>query len=744
MQDPPRPLAGLLITETSDDIAVRYCGKLFAAHGATVRRLAAPAEADIAARAHAVWLDDGKQIVPSLGPAIADADLVIAGQTPAAIAATVGMLGSSKALLLAISWFGETGPYANWRGSDALIQAMNGIAYAFGPVAGPPTIPQGHSPQIIAGATAVIAAIAALRGRANGHPTARVDLSILEAALCFGEYAGPSTFLGGPASTRLGVNRFMPTYPQTIYRAADGWIGVTALTPPQWQALCDMTGVPELARDPAYASSDQRLAAADAVDARLAPAFLKRPAGEWLVEGQARRVPLGPVPTLEELLQTPHWRERGSFAKFAAAPSFEGPAMPFRLNPRAPSKVAAPATPPAKGTGPLAGLRVLDLSMGWSGPLAGRHFADLGAEVIKVEGTSHVDWWRGWDGPTEADPPAYEVRANFVAMNRNKRGITLDLNSKAGLDLARRLAARADLLLENYAPGVLDRLGLSAAVLGEANPNLVYISMGAFGSVGPWSGFRAYGSTTEQASGLPFVNGEADWPPCLQHIACGDPIAGIYAAVAAAIALYGRAKTGGLTVDLSQVECLFQLNAAAITAQSVTGRAPARTGTARAASWLASVVACAGEDQWLAVDVLAADADAFRAAVAAHADASPDAARDALAGWAATRTPAAAAAALQQAGLQAAPVIPASALVDDPHLNAVGFWHRARRRYVGEHLLPAASYHLDGARPEIRSVAPTLGEHGPEVLAAELGLAPSEIAALEHDGVIGTRSTATA
>jgi crotonobetainyl-CoA:carnitine CoA-transferase CaiB-like acyl-CoA transferase len=742
MQAPPRPLAGLVITETSDDIAVRYCGKLFAAHGATVRRLAAPAQADIAARAHAAWLDDGKQIVPSLEPTLQDADLVIAGQTPAAIAATVRALGPNKPLLLAITWFGMTGPYANWRGSDALIQAMSGIAYAFGLVAGPPTIPQGHAPQIIAGATALIAAIAALRGRANSHPTARVDLSILEAALCFGEYASPSIFQGGPASTRRGINRFMPTYPQTIYRAADGWIGVTALTPPQWQALCDLAGIPELGRDPAYATSDQRLAAADAVDARLAPAFLKRPAGEWLAEGQARRIPLGPVPTLEELLQTPHWRERGSFARFAATPSFEGPAMPFRLKPRGTS--AAPATPPVKGTGPLAGLRVLDLSMGWSGPLAGRHFADLGADVIKVEGTAHIDWWRGWDGPTNADPPAYELRANFNAMNRNKRGVTLDLNSKAGLDLARRLAARADLLIENYAPGVLDRLGLSATVLAEANPNLVYISMGAFGSAGPWSGFRAYGSTTEQASGMAFVNGEADWPPCLQHIAYGDPIAGIYAAVAASIALHARPRLGGITIDLSQVECLFQLNAAAITAQSATGRAPARTGTRRAASWLTSVVACAGEEQWLAVDVLPTDADAFRAAINAPTDATQDAADVVLAAWAATRSPADAAAALQRAGLQAAPVIPASALLHDPHLNAVGFWRRTRRAFVGEHLLPAAPYHLDGARPEIRSPAPTLGEHGPEVLATELGLTQSAIAALEHDGIIGTRSSATA
>ena len=114
------------------------------------------------------------------------------------------------------------------------------------------------------------------------------------------------------------------------------------------------------------------------------------------------------------------------------------------------------------------------------------------------------------------------------------------------------LAADADLLIENYAPGVLDRLGLSAEAIAKINPDLVYISMGAFGSVGPWSEFRAYGSTTEQASGFPFINGAADWAPCLQHIAYGDPIAGIYAAAASLVALYGRQVTGGTTIDLAR------------------------------------------------------------------------------------------------------------------------------------------------------------------------------------------------
>jgi crotonobetainyl-CoA:carnitine CoA-transferase CaiB-like acyl-CoA transferase len=500
------PLSDLVVVEVSGDVATRYSGKLFAEHGARVVSAFQPDNSHIgyggaASAAYAAWLDDGKERASAVS-GLPEPDLVIAGQAPSDIARAEAVIAGMKRrpLLLALTWFGENGPYADWRGSDGIIQAMSGIAYAFGKPEGPPTLPQGHAPQIVAGVTAFIAALAALLGRRQGRVANRVDVSVLESYICLAETSGPSFDKGGPAAIRRGINRFSPTYPQTIYPAADGWIGVTALTPQQWRGLCEMVGLPELARDPAYATTDQRMAAADQVDALLAPALAKRSAAALLLEGQKRRVPLGPVPTTEELLETPHWRERNSFRKFKGnAFGFEGPAMPFRLNGRGPAPPALPA-PKAQGVGPLAGLRVLDLSMGWSGPLCGRHFADLGAEVIKVEGCGHPDWWRGWNGPEAGDPPPYEIRPNFNAMNRNKRGITLDLRNARGCEIVRRMAADSDLLIENYAPGVLDRLGLSAEALAKVNPNIVYISMGAFGSTGRWSEFRAYGSTTEQVS----------------------------------------------------------------------------------------------------------------------------------------------------------------------------------------------------------------------------------------------------
>ncbi len=771
-----KPLADLVVLECSGGVATRYCGKLFAEHGARVVQAYEPDDRHLgyggdASLAYSAWLDDGKERAgfrlekPADIARAIEPDLIIAGQYPADIALAKSVASSFKRtpLLLALTWFGESGPYAGWRGSDAVIQAMTGVAYAFGPQAGAPVLPQGHAPQVVAGATAFIAVMACLLSRAEGRSEHRVDVNVFEAHMCLSEHSGPGFAATGIRSARRGVNRFFPVYPQTIFPSADGWIGVTALTPQQWQGFCELIGLPELARDPAYSTTDLRMASARQLDEILGPALRKHSSRYLLEEGQRRRVPMAPVPTMAEVLSTPHWRERASFRGFEFSSSksevrgFEGPSMSFRLHSPGENLLAQQGSASAKaadpnsvnpnsanrlpsGQGPLAGIRVLDLSMGWSGPLCGRHFADLGAEVIKVEGCAHMDWWRGWNALEAGDPPPYETKSNFNAVNRNKRGIALDLRGPRGLELLRSLAARADLLIENYAPGVLDRLGLSAESLAKINPRLSYVSMGAFGSAGPWSEFRAYGSTTEQASGMCFLQGQADWPPAMQHTAYGDPIAGIYAATAALIALYGRRRSKlGTTIDLSQVECLFQLCADGLVAQSATKTAPARTGSQRPTSVWSGCVQCRGNDQWIVIDI-EDDQDLAQSLLKAGVVGSASAAS--FGAWAENRDCAAACELLQNCGFTAGPVSPATSLLEDAHLKAVGFWIQAERCHVGLHILPKAPYAIDGRSSPLNWPAPTLGEHNGAVLSRVLGLSVSAVAELEAAGIIGTRAAA--
>ena len=184
----------------------------------------------------------------------------------------------------------------------------------------------------------------------------------------------------------------------------------------------------------------------------------------------------------------------------------------------------APAAVSANPKRPLEGLRIVDLSMGWAGPLATRHLADLGGDIIKVEACQYPDWWRGVDNrPIVIEQVLYEKSAYFNVLNRNKRGVTLDLTTPDGVRLVKDLVRGADAVIENYSIGVLPKLGLDYDSLRKVNPGLVMVSMPAFAADGPWGDCRAYGSTLEQASGLPSISGRPEGPPAMNHIAFGDP-----------------------------------------------------------------------------------------------------------------------------------------------------------------------------------------------------------------------------
>ena len=727
------PLSHLRVLELPGGVATRYCGRLFAQLGATVMAAGPDRDAEPglagAAGAYAQWLDAGKQPVPAAARAVAHADLVIAGQDEGMVAQSrelIAAAGSPRPSLLAIRWFDPRGPYGRWHGCDEVICALSGIAYSFGTPQGPPTLARGHAPQVVAGVTAFTAGVAALLAAPPRRP-AEVEVNVLESFLCLSETGAVAALADpGARSARLGVNRFRPTYPCSSYRSRDGWVGVTCLTPAQWRGLCQLIGQPEASSRPELATALSRLQHAGEVDALLGPALARRTSAEWVADGLAGRIPIVAMPRPHELPAQEHWRQRGSFAPLpghAAA----GPTLPFRYAHDGVTRRGHPGPPPP---GPLGGVRVADFTMGWAGPLATRMLADLGADVIKVESQAHPDWWRGWEA-SDGDESARERRPSFNTVNRGKRGVSLDLTGGPGLAAARALVAGADVVIENFAAGVLDKLGLGLDVQRAVSPGIVSVAMPAFGGSGPLAGTRAYGSTVEQASGLPFVNGEQAWPPCLQHVAFGDPIAGLYAAAAVLTALACRDRLGGTAVDLSQVACLFELGADAIISAQLTGGQLPRTGSRRPEAGWCCVVPAAGPDAWLAVAAGSASARRSLGRVLGRTGQDPDlgtataaersrqaaAIEAAVAEWARGRPAAEAAARLQEAGVPAAPVLPAHALGADPHLVATGVWPVMERPYAGRHAVGAPAFRFDGRRPPLSRPAPTLGQHTAEVLA---------------------------
>lgn len=398
----------------------------------------------------------------------------------------------------------------------------------------------------------------------------------------------------------------------------------------------------------------------------------------------------------------------------------------------------------------LRGFRIVDLSMGWAGPLATRHLADMGAEIIKVESCVRFDWFRGWEASQRwIDDNEAEKHEPFNGLNRNKFDVTLDLSKRRGRDLLLRLVAVSDAVIENFAGDVLPKLNLGFEVFEAVKPEIVMVSMPGFGSTGPWSKYRAYGSTTEQAAGLPHLTGHPEHPPTMVHIALGDAVAGLNGASAMLVALRHLKRTGeGQFVDLSHSECLLPLAAHGIAEQCLTGAPPPRLGN-RSRHYAPHGVYPCSDGRWLVLQVQSEQQwQALRSAVGGGVAGFGDLADrleradeldGAISEWCARRPAANAMDSLQAAGVPAAAVAASKELTADPHLQARRFWKILDRAYIGKHPNGVAPYRLQGGPLEIEWPAPTLGQHNREILGGLLGLSDAELADLERDAIIGNR-----
>lgn len=792
----PRALQGIRVIDVCGTVATAYCAKLFADYGAEVINLepdqgfptrnlppfiadGSPGETS----AMHAYLHTNKRSVrtsaldePALRNLIASAGLILDDGNPTACADACTGVHSS------ISWFGKGGPYEDFVGSDGLCFALNAMLHSIGREEGPPLIPTGYQAQMVGGVTAFIASMAEVLAGTLGNRDGpvRLETSIFESCLCFSEVGVVTVYNTGLKVPRLGVNRFAPTYPLGVFPCRDGWLGVTVLTPSQWHAFCELLELDELAHVPLFQTSIERLNSSDVLEPMIREKLLMHDAEDLFYRGQEAGIPLARVPTMEELFAVDQFLHRKAFADATMPDGFrlKVPAVPFRLFSTPPSFGGAVARlgedteayvgdPNARGDaagesrGPknaqpalprvLAGIRIIDLSMGWAGPLATRHLADLGADVIKVEGLERFDWWRSWEATEEwiADDGA-EKASNFNTVNRNKRGITLELEHPEGRALLLRLVAEAHAVVENFSGGVLPKLNLGYEQFREVKDDIIMLSMPAFGSTGPWSRLRAYGSTVEQASGLPHLNGHAEDPPTMHHVAYGDAVGGLNGAAALLVALNHRARTGeGQFVDLSQAEALFPLGAHGIVHFATTGEAPPRAGNRSAPYAPNGVYPCRGEDQWILIQAgKEAQWQALKREAAGRLDGFGDpvdrlqrvnALDDAIAAWTAQCDSRSLMTQLQSAGVPSAATHDMTSLFDDPHLVARGFWQWLDRAVIGQQPHPSPPYRSGSAPLPIATPAPTLGEHNQVVLGAMLGVGPEELERLATLGVIGIR-----
>ena len=414
---------------------------------------------------------------------------------------------------------------------------------------------------------------------------------------------------------------------------------------------------------------------------------------------------------------------------------------------------------------PLKNFRVLDLSRIWAGPYCTKLMADLGAEVIKMESLRVYDSHRGPVSPArgiaaypDGEPGEEPWNRNgwFNCLHFSKYGITLELTSDEGRRVFERLVSISDVVIENFRQGSLERLGYDYPALRTHRPDLIYVSMPAFGNTGPWKNYLGYGIGQEQLSGMAHLTGYPDDGPMKSGINHGDPITGSHAAGVLLAALRRRRRTGkGMYIDVSQQESAVAFMGGELLAYQMTGREPERIGNR--SRWYApcNTYPCAGEDRWITIAatndaewqrlVSAMDmqplADDTRFATAEARIDNQDDLDVIIAGWTSGRDAFALGELLQAAGVPAGPVLRGPDLLQDRHYAERGTFITADHPQVGPKQYPGLPWKMSGTPGEVRWPSPTLGQHNRDVFGGLLGLTGREIDALEEGGVIGTKPT---
>lgn len=793
------PLTGYTVIDLSTGIAGAYCTKLLSDGGADVVKVEPP-EGDplrawsasgapiptgrdgalfsfLAAAKHSVIADpaddDDTGLVDRL---LASADAVVwsAGSAVAehpAFAPSAIHGRHRRLTVTAITPFGLEGPWHDRAATEFTLQAWSGgiVGLGRGEQERPPVFVGGQVGEYLAGAYASAATLASRWRHLDGGAGELLDLSMLETQILCLTYYPVSYFevLGRPWRDMR-----RPTIPG-VAQAKDGLVDLGCGTAQQWFDMCAMVGHPEwIDEDSPLSITEQANIHADELFGWLADTTVD----EIRELASAFRIPNAPVGNGANVTSFDQFLERGSFVR-NPRDGFHQPSHPYRMRPaqlRQPHPAPRPgehteryrsaelaARPAPTGTAkplPLTGLRVLDMTTFWAGPCATHFLAMLGAEVIHVESTRRPDGTRLIAGVPVTEDQWWEKSPIFEALNTNKKGLTLDLQSPRGEELLRRLIATCDVVVENFTPRVLDQLGLDFAAVQSIRPDVVMVRMPGFGLEGPWRDNPAFAYVIEAACGVSWLTGYPDRTP-YDPYSIGDPNAGVHAVNAVLLALEHRRRTGeGVFVEAAMVDAALSISAEQVIEYSAYGALLERAGNrgptaapqnlylsadidefGRLDSWVA--IAVATDDQWVKLcRAIGSPSWATDPELSTHTGRSQrhDVIDEHLAAWCERRTRDEIVATLWGAGVPVAKVMQPHRQTELEQLAFRGFFEEVDHPVNGPARLSTVPMRCSGGPGKFHTEhAPLLGQHNHELLTG-LGLSDAEIAGLESDGVVGT------
>jgi crotonobetainyl-CoA:carnitine CoA-transferase CaiB-like acyl-CoA transferase len=657
---------------------------------------------------------------------------------------------------VAIADFGLSGPRAGWRLEALPAFAASGALHASGFRDRPPCMLPGYAAHDCASTFAVCGALAALLDRARHGRGQTVEVSVQEAAL------------NGMNPWSIPLADYARLYPMLpvvsprnadgayyVLATADGYVRVLPGTPRQWRAYVKLLGNPEALEGAHWEIPLFRLMNADVVRTFSEEGLRDRPRADVLAEGRRLDVPITPVNRPEDFVREEQTRVRGYFRRTGFPHVGDAPFAPSPFNfSRTPAVLTRPApalgedtggfgpraadAPSGRPDGPvLAGIRVVDLGVGVAIPETGWILAELGAEVIKIESQANVDFLRRLTVEPEAPNRAW----TFNDASRGHESVCLDLRTPRGRDVAIRLCAAADVVLENNRGGVARAWNLDYDDVRRLRPDVIYVASQGYGRGGPLGEVSAYGPLNSAFAGVTWLWNHPDAPyPAGSALNHPDHIAAKLSVVAVLAALEHRRRTGeGQLVEMSQAE-----SAAYLVGEHYLEDGKQR-GNAVEYACPHGVYPTAGDDRWVAIAVVGDDAWerfarclgwppeprfatlAGRLAARAEVDAR-------IAEWTRARTPDEATAMLQAAGVSAMTVQNGDDHRADPHLAARGGIVTVQHPEIGAERHSGNPIRFDRMPLAPPRAAPCLGADTARVLARVLGLTDAEIAVLREDG----------